>query len=109
MDILTTSIVRSCGGRFAAAGIALAAILLAAPQIAAGNGTDVASDVAAARASHGRAASASSTSKADGCASRSTSMQPNAQGCTSAPYCPGSPKPYGTVMFNSVDAWVRHD
>src|SRR6185436_7222526 len=54
-----------------------------------------------------RGASSSSTSKEDGCASRSTWMRPIAQGCASAPDCSGSPRSYGTVMFASLGTWFR--
>src|ERR1700682_2508941 len=34
-------------------------------------------------------------------------MRPSARGCTSALDCSGSPKSYGMVMFNSLNAWFR--
>jgi hypothetical protein len=46
MDVLIVSPLRSRGGRLAVASIALAATLIAAPGIAADNGTDAAPDVA---------------------------------------------------------------
>src|SRR5688500_12163439 len=60
-----------------------------------------------ARAFRKPAASSSSMSRVDECASPSTSMRSSARGCISAPGSSGSPKSSGTIMFNSLGRWFR--